>query len=60
MGEWLKERLREKSTWRGVVLLLSSAGLVSPVGAEAVVSVVVALLGAVDVLVSERKSGQGG
>lgn len=60
MFDWLKDRAREKSTWRGVVLLLSSAGIVSPFGAEAVVSAVVALVGAVDVLAREHKSGQGG
>lgn len=52
--DWLKARVVEPSTWRGVGWLLVALGLV-PVGSvELIVSAGVALVGAVEVIRSEK------
>lgn len=54
MGEWLLERAKEPSTWKGVGWLLVACG-VAPVGAvDVLVSVGVAVVGLVEVA---RKEG---
>ncbi len=53
--EWLKARLVEPSTWKGVGWVLVSLGLV-PVGSvDLVVSAGVALVGLVEVVRKEKK-----
>lgn len=59
--QWLKDRLREKTTYRGLVLLLGALGLpVVPVEAlELLGSAVVAGIGAVEVIAAERGTAKG-
>ena len=53
--DWIKARVVEPSTWRGVGWLLVALGLV-PVGSvELIVSAGVALVGAVEVIRREKK-----
>ena len=54
MGEKLMAWLRESSTQRGIVLVLSAAGIVTPAGAEVVAAAVVAVVGAVEMVMRER------
>lgn len=52
--DWIKARVVEPSTWRGVGWLLVALGLV-PVGSvELIVSAGVALVGAVEVIRREK------
>ena len=50
MWAWLKDRAAEPSTWRGVGSLLVAAGLASVGSVEALVTVGVAVMGAVDMI----------
>jgi hypothetical protein len=57
MKDWISKRLHEASTWRGVVWLLSAAGLaISPETSEYVVIVGLAFAGFLDVVIRERTS----
>ncbi len=55
MKAWLKDRLQEPSTYRGISLLLGAAGVyVDPAALEVIVSGVLALVGVVETV---RKEG---
>jgi hypothetical protein len=53
--EWIIERLKEASTWRGLVALLGAIGIsISPDLIEQIGLVVVALIGAIEVYRKEK------
>jgi hypothetical protein len=53
--DWLIERLKEPTTWRGIVLLLTSAGMtVSPEMAAGIVSLGLAVAGFIGVITKEK------
>jgi hypothetical protein len=55
MKDYLISRAKEPSTWRGLILILTAIGVpVAPAMAEAVVSVGLALAGAVGVLTADK------
>ena len=55
---YLLARLKEASTWRGIVLLLTAFGVqVAPEVQEAVISVGIAVAGAVGVLFPDSTKG---
>lgn len=47
--DWLWERLKERSTWVGIITFLTSAGVIAlgPEQAEAVIALGVAVVGAI-------------
>lgn len=56
MKDFLIDRLREPSTWRGLVLLLTALGLtLSPEAQEAIIAAGLALAGALGVLLPDPK-----
>ena len=55
MNDWLSERLREPSTYRGIVALAGLAGVaISPDQWEAITGVAVAVYGLIQVLRREK------
>ena len=52
--EWVKARLFEVSTWRGLGALVVTLGLASAGTVDAVIALGMALLSAVEVVRSER------
>lgn len=55
MGNFIKNRLKEASTWRGIIALLGVFGVVfSPEQADAVVTACVAVYGAVAVFLPDK------
>lgn len=53
---YVVNRAKEASTWRGVVMLLTALGLnISPEMADAIISVGIAVAGAVGVLFPDSK-----
>lgn len=55
MKQYLLDRAREPSTWRGVILLLTAAGVpMAPELASAVVSTGLAVAGLVGVLTRDK------
>lgn len=53
---YLLARLKESSTWRGIILLITAAGAtISPEQAEAIVTLGIAVAGAVAVLFPDSK-----
>lgn len=56
MLKYVVNRLKEPSTWRGVVLILTAAGItLSPEQATAVVTVGLAIAGAIGAFVPDSK-----
>jgi hypothetical protein len=54
--KYIKARLREPSTWRGVILLLTAVGVpIAPAMGEAVITVGLALAGGVGVVMPDGK-----
>lgn len=54
---WIKNRLGEKTTWRGIVAFATGVGIsISPELASAIVSAGVSLVGVIEVYSKERKS----
>ena len=52
---YLLERLREDSTWRGIIMLLTAAGVqLDPSQASAIIAVGLALVGLVNVFRKQR------
>ena len=48
--EWLKTRLKERSTWKGLVWILTACGLaITPEQSEAIITAGLALAGVLDV-----------
>lgn len=55
MRDFMLARMKEKTTWRGVILLLGILGVaLSPEQKEAIITAGVALIGAVEVLSKEQ------
>jgi hypothetical protein len=56
MKEYMLERLKEPSTWRGIILLLTAAGIpIAPTMGEAIICVGLALAGGVGVITPDKK-----
>lgn len=54
--KYLAERLKEASTWRGLVMLGMAAGLkIDPAMADQIITAGVAVVGAVGALIPDRK-----
>ena len=54
MKSYLIDRAKEPSTWRGIVLLLTAAGVpVAPAMSEAIVSVGLAVAGLIGVVTAD-------
>ena len=55
MKAYMIERLKEPSTWRGIVLLLTAIGVpVAPAMADAIVSVGLAIAGLIGVATPDK------
>jgi hypothetical protein len=56
MKEYIKERLKEPSTWRGIILLLTAAGVpIAPAMGEAIICVGLALAGGVGIVAPDKR-----
>lgn len=56
MKDFILARGKEASTWRGIVALLTAAGVVlSPEQADAVVALGLAVIGAIGVFTADKK-----
>lgn len=56
MKEFILNRGKEASTWRGIIALLTAAGVaLSPAQADAVVALGLAVIGAIGVFTSDKK-----
>jgi hypothetical protein len=54
--KYIKARLKEPSTWRGVILLLTAVGVpIAPAMGEAIIAVGLALAGGVGVVTPDKK-----
>jgi hypothetical protein len=57
MFAWLIERLKEPSTWRGLVAILTGLGVtLQPNQAEAIIAAGLALVGLIEVFRREKKT----
>lgn len=55
MKDWLKDRLKEKSTYRGLTLILAAFGVaIDPATAEAIAVGAVAIAGVIEGAPDER------
>lgn len=55
MKEYLLERLKEPSTWRGIILLLTAAGVpIAPAMAESIITVGLAIAGLIGVVTPDK------
>lgn len=55
MKDYLVNRAKEASTWRGIILLLTAVGVpIAPAMADAIVSIGLALAGAVGVFAADK------
>ena len=55
MKTYLLERMREPSTWRGIIMLLTAIGVpVAPARADAIVSVGLAVAGLIGVATPDK------
>ena len=55
MKDYLLERLREPSTWRGIIMLLTAIGVpVAPAMADAIISVGLAVAGLIGVATPDK------
>lgn len=53
---WIMERLQEPSTWRGLIGLLTGAGVViSPALSAQIIAAGLAIMGAINVIRKEKK-----
>ena len=56
MKEFILNRGKESSTWRGIVALLTAAGVaLSPEQGEAIVALGLAVIGAIGVFTADKK-----
>lgn len=54
--KWIKERLHERSTWKGLALLLTACGVaLTPEQSEAIITAGLALAGVLDVFFADKK-----
>jgi hypothetical protein len=50
--KWIKERLHERSTWKGIVWLITACGVaITPEQSEAIITAGLAIAGVLDVFV---------
>lgn len=55
MKDYILERAKEPSTWRGLILILTAAGVpIAPGMSEAIVSVGLALAGMIGVVTADK------
>ena len=55
MADYILDRAKEASTWRGIILVLTAAGVpIAPGMSDAIVSVGLALAGLVGVFTSDK------
>jgi hypothetical protein len=55
MSEYVKERLKEPSTWRGLILIATAFGVpIAPQMGEAIITIGLALAGGVGVITSDN------
>jgi hypothetical protein len=55
MKQYILNRAKEASTWRGIILLLTAVGVpIAPAMAEAIISVGLALAGVLGVLTADK------
>ena len=55
MKDYLLERMREPSTWRGLIMLLTAIGVpVAPAMADAIISVGLAVAGLIGVATPDK------
>lgn len=53
--KWIKERLKEKSTWKGVVWLITACGVaLTPEQSEAIITAGITLAGLLDIFTTEK------
>lgn len=58
MKTYIINRLKEASTWRGIVLVLTAAGIpLAPLQAEAVIALGLAAAGIIGAAVPDKKNG---
>ena len=56
MKDYLLDRLKEPSTWRGIILILTSAGVgIEPAMADAIISAGIGLAGVIGVVTADKK-----
>lgn len=56
MKDYLLDRLKEPSTWRGIILILSAGGVqIAPQLADAIISAGIGLAGVVGVVTADKK-----
>ena len=56
MKDFILARGKESSTWRGIVAILTAAGVaISPEQGEAIVALGLAVIGAIGVFTSDKK-----
>ena len=56
MKDYILQRLKEPSTWRGLVLIATSAGVaVTPAMADAIVALGIGLAGVIGVVTADKK-----
>lgn len=56
MKEYILQRLKEPSTWRGIILILTSAGVgIEPAMADAIISAGIGLAGVIGVVTADKK-----
>lgn len=57
MKDYLLERLKEPSTWRGLILILTSAGVgIQPAIADQIIAAGVGLAGLIGVVTADKKA----
>ena len=55
MKDYLVNRAKEASTWRGIILLLTAAGVpIAPELSEAIISIGLALAGLLGILTADK------
>lgn len=53
--KWIKERLKEKSTWKGVVWIITACGVaLTPEQSEAIITAGITLAGLLDIFTKEK------
>lgn len=56
MKDYLRERLKEPSTWRGIILLLTAAGVpIAPALGEQIIAVGLAVSGLIGIVTADKK-----
>jgi hypothetical protein len=57
MKDYLLQRAKEPSTWRGLVLIATSAGcVITPAMADAIVALGIGLAGVIGVVTADKKT----